>query len=412
MTASGRLLLLVPTSSYRIGDFLAAAERLAIDVAVGSDQGNVLEQYSGGSTVTLAFKDAERAVAQIEDYNRRYPLGGIIGVDDETTLIAAMAAKALKLRYNEPDSVAATRNKYNFRARLANSGLRTPWFTLASVADDPSRTAEDLRFPVVLKPLALSASRGVIRADNRQQFIVAFNRIRAILEDAEIDADLADHILIEGYIPGVEVALEGLLENGHLTILALFDKPDPLEGPFFEETIYVTPSRLPAQAQGEIATTVDRALASLGLREGPIHAELRVNNDGVWLIEVATRSIGGHCSRALHFGAAGRLEDIILRHALQRPRPLIEHESWAAGVMMIPIPGAGILRQVDGLEGARALPLIDNVTIGIPLGETLVPVPEGNKYLGFIYASGDAPQPVEAALRQAHGRLRFILEQC
>jgi len=399
----------VPTTSYRISDFLEAAERLDVDVAVGSDQPQVLEQYSAGRTVTLAFKDGDRAVAEIVDYDRDYPLAAIIGVDDETTLIAAMAAKALKLRHNEPASIAATRNKHHFRTRLANSGIPAPWFTLAPVGDDLTFDVENLPYPVVLKPLALSASRGVIRADSPTQFAAAVRRISAILDAADIRGEAASHILVEEYLPGDEVALEGLLEDGQLTVLALFDKPDPLEGPFFEETLYVTPSRLPVQVQNAIAATVNSAVAALGLRQGPIHAELRINNDGIWLIEVAARSIGGLCSRALHFGAGGRLEDLILRHAQGLPAPTVGLDCPATGVMMIPIPAAGVLRHVAGIEAARALENIDGVTISIPIGEILVPVPEGNRYLGFIFASGDTPEAVEAALRAAHDELEFAI---
>ena len=407
---SGRLLLLVPTTSYRIGDFLHAAERLDVDVAVGSNQPQVLEQYSNGRTVTLDFNDVERGIAQIEFYSRDFPLAAIVGVDDETTLIAAKASKALGLPHNTPESVEATGNKHRFRTRLANSGLPAPQFRLISVDDDPVRAARDSFYPAVLKPLALSASRGVIRADDPAQFATAVRRIRAILDHADIRGEAANQILVEEYIPGDEVALEGLLEDGLLTVLALFDKPDPLEGPYFEETIYVTPSRLPVHVQNAIAATVNRAVVTLGLREGPIHAELRINDEGVWLIEVAARSIGGLCSRALHFGAGGRLEDLILRHALGLPAPTIGLDRPATGVMMIPIPAAGVLRHVAGIEAARALANIDDVTVSIPIGETLVPVPEGNRYLGFIFASGDTPKAVEAALRVAHNELEFTIE--
>ncbi len=407
---SGRLLLLVPTTSYRIGDFLQAAERLDVDVAVGSNRRQVLEQYSKGRTVTLDFNDVERGIAQIEFYSRDFPLAAIVGVDDETTLIAAKASKALGLPHNAPESVEATGNKHSFRTRLANSGLPGPRFRLISVGDDPVRAARDSFYPAVLKPLALSASRGVIRADDPTQFATAVRRISAILNDADIRGEAASHILVEEYVPGDEVALEGLLEDGLLTVLALFDKPDPLEGPYFEETIYVTPSRLPVHVQNAVAATVNSAIVTLGLREGPIHAELRVNDEGVWLIEVAARSIGGLCSRALHFGAGGRLEDVILRHALGLPAPIIGLDRPATGVMMIPIPAAGVLRHVAGIEAARALANIDDVTISIPIGETLVPVPEGNRYLGFIFASGDTPKAVEAALRVAHNELEFTIE--
>ncbi len=360
--------------------------------------------------MTVDFNDVERGIAQIEFYSRDFPLAAIVGVDDETTLIAAKASKALGLPHNAPESVEATGNKYSFRTRLANSGLPAPQFRLISADEDPVRAARDSFYPAVLKPLALSASRGVIRADDPAQFATAVRRISAILDDADIRGEAASHVLVEEYVPGDEVALEGLLEDGQLTVLALFDKPDPLEGPYFEETIYVTPSRLPVHVQNAIAATVNRAVVTLGLREGPIHAELRINDEGVWLIEVAARSIGGLCSRALHFGAGGRLEDLILRHALGRPTPTFGLDRPATGVMMIPIPAAGVLRHVAGIEAARALANIDDVTISIPIGETLVPVPEGNRYLGFIFASGDTPETVEAALRVAHSELEFTIE--
>ena len=408
--ATGRLLLLVPTTSYRIGDFLDAAERLGVDVAVGSDQRHVLEEFSQGGTVTIDFKDVERGTSQIVAYGGEYPLAAIIGVDDETTLIAAKASQALGLAHNSPESVEATANKHRFRTRLANSGLLVPRFTLYPVSGDPARAARDSFYPAVLKPLALSASRGVIRADNETQFAAAFQRIRAILEAAGTGGEASRHILVEEYVPGEEVALEGLLDKGRLTVLALFDKPDPLEGPVFEETIYVTPSRLPAHVQDAIYATVERAVARLGLREGPIHAEMRINGKGVWLIEIAARSIGGHCSRALRFGAGGRLEDLIVRHALGLPVPAVALDRPATGVMMIPIPAPGVLRRVTGIEAARGIAGIEDVIVSIPLGETLVPVPEGNKYLGFIFARGDTPEAVEAALRTAHGQLEFTIE--
>ncbi len=407
--ASGRLLLLVPTTSYRIGDFLRAAERLGVDVAVGSDQQSVLAQFSPGRAMTVDLDDLNHGVAQIADYHRAYPLTAIIGVDQETTLLAAMAGEALALRHNAPSSVEAAGNKYHFRNRLANSGLPAPWFTLLDLAGDPDSQAQDMPYPVVLKPLALSASRGVIRADNPQQFLAARKRIEAILASSEQSGEAASHILAEGYIPGREVALEGLLDDGELQVLALFDKPDPLEGPFFEETIYTTPSRLSTDMQNNIAATAAAAVARLGLRHGPIHAELRINEQGAWLIEVAARSIGGLCARALDFGGAGQLEDLIIRAAMDLPAPEPAAPA-ASGVMMIPIPGAGVLRRVDGLEAAAAVPGIQDVTISIPLGDTLVPVPEGNRYLGFIFASGKTPEAAEAALRAAHGLLQFEIE--
>jgi len=407
---TNRLLLLVPTTSYRIGDFLAAAQRLGVDVAVGSNQRQVLEQFSQGRTVTLNFKDVTQGMSQIMAYNDDYPLSAIIGVDEETTLIAAKACQAMGLFHNAPESVQACVNKHSFRLRLANSGLLAPRFSLCEVNDDPVRAARDSFYPAVLKPLTLSASRGVIRANDPDQFVEAFRRIQNILKDLDTGNEAARHILVEEYIPGKEVALEGLLEMGHLKVLALFDKLDPLEGPYFEETLYVTPSRLPVQGQDAITSTANHALATLGLREGPVHAEMRINDKGIWMIEVAARSIGGLCSRALHFGAAGRLEDVILRHAMGLSAPLIEPDRKATGVMMIPTPATGILRRVSGLEAAQAMAGIDDVTISIPIGDSLVPVPEGNKYLGFIFSHGDTPKAAETALRLAHHELEFTIE--
>lgn len=407
-----RLLLLIPTTSYRVGDFLAAARGLDVEVAVGSNRRQVLEKYAQGGTVTLDFRNLEKGVEQVLAYARNYPLRAIVPVDEESVELAAKACHALGLPHNAPEAVAATRNKYRLRTRLANSGLPAPRFTLVSVGDDPVRAAEAAVYPCVLKPLALAAGRGVIRADDTAAFVAAFRRIVEILKrpDAAADGGAGDHILVEEYVPGGEVALEGLLHGGRLNVLALFDKPDPLEGPYFEETIYVTPSRLSDEAQRTVAATTARAASALGLHDGPIHAELRLNDEGPWVLEVAARSIGGLCARTLRFGAGIGLEELILRHALGLPIASLKRESRAAGVMMIPIPKAGTLREVSGIHAARSVPGVEDITITIPLGQEVVPLPEGYKYLGFIFARADGPAAVEAALREAHCRLDFAIE--
>ena len=408
---AGRVLLLVPTTSYRIGDFLEAAQKLDIDVAVGSGDRDVLEVLSHGQALGLDLADVEAGVARIVEYARRHPLAAIVPVDQETTVLAARAAQALGLPHNPPDAVAAAGDKYRFRAALANSGLNVPRFSRHSRDEDAEKAARQTTYPCVLKPLALSAGRGVIRADDEATFAAAFHRIEAILAspDATQPGDAGDYILVEDYIPGAEVSLEGLLEDGRLRALALFDKPDPLEGPYFEETIYVTPSRLPAATQSAIAAATETALRSLGLRDGPIHAELRINDKGPWVIEIAARSIGGLCARSLSFGAGVALEEVILRHALGLSVGAVEREASAAGVMMIPIPGPGVLHAVDGIEAARAVAGIEDVTITIPLGHDVVPLPEGFRYLGFIFAKERAPDAVEAALRDAHAKLEFTI---
>ncbi len=407
-----RLLLLIPTTSYRVVDFLGAAHRLGVDVAVGSNQRQVLEAFTDGRTVTINFKDLKKGVLEICAYARDYPLSAVLGVDEETAVLASKASKALGLAHNAPESVEATANKFRFRTVLANSGLLTPLFSLLTVDANPERAAREATYPCVLKPLMLSASRGVIRADNPDEFITAFHRITRILEQPDVVTlgDAAKQVLVEGYVAGQEVALEGLLDGGRLTVLALFDKPDPLEGPFFEETIYVTPSRLPESWQSRVIDATVQAVAALGLRDGPIHAELRLNDQGPWVIEVGARSIGGLCARALRFGTGISLEELILSHVLELPIETMTREDRAAGVMMIPIPQTGVLESVGGLEDAQRVAGVDDVTITIPVGQEVVPLPEGNKYLGFIFARGDNPEAVEEALRDSHHCLQFKID--
>jgi biotin carboxylase len=267
-----------------------------------------------------------------------------------------------------------------------------------------------VKYPCVLKPTFLAASRGVIRADDPAQFLEAWRRIARILKDPAVAArggDAAAQILVEDFVPGEEVALEGLLTRGELRVLALFDKPDLLNGPFFEETIYVTPSRHAAAVQEACAGAAKAAALALGLREGPIHAEIRVDGSRACVIEIAARSIGGLCSRTLRFGTGMSLEELILRHALGREIPGAERDAAAAGVMMIPIPGAGILQEVRGLDAARGVPGIEEVTISAHVGSRIVPLPEGDRYLGFIFSRAATPQRAEAALREGHARLEF-----
>jgi len=294
-----------------------------------------------------------------------------------------------------------------------------PRYQAFSLDAEVREVAARLDYPCVVKPVFLSTSRGVMRADTPAQFVAAFGRLRRILAEPDVAAcgEPARRILVEEFVPGAEIALEGLMVDGGLRVLALFDKPDPLDGPYFEETIYVTPSRLPSDAQRALAICAERAALALGLVQGPVHAELRYNERGAWLIELAARPIGGRCSGALRFGTGdsglgdgASLEEIILRHALGLPIASLEREVCASGVMMIPVPRPGVLRQVEGVEAARAVPLVDVVDITAHPGETLVPWPEGSRYPGFIFARGPTAEGVEQALRAAHARLRFVFD--
>src|SRR5438477_1399812 len=402
-----RLLLLLPTSTYRTQDFVDAATALGVDLVCASEKPSTFESHVPDHLLTVDFSDPSAAADTVARFAQRRPLDAVVGVDDLTAVAAAAIAERLSLRANVVAAVSAARDKYQMRQCLAAAGVRVPRFRRIALKDDPFLAARGVAFPCVLKPLSLSASRGVIRADNIDQFMAAFRRITALLarDDVEVGGDGAQYLLAEEYIPGLEVALEGLLVDGDLRTLALFDKPDPLEGPFFEETIYVTPSRLPADVQDAIRQTTARACTALGLREGPVHAELRVNDSGPWIIEVAARSIGGLCSRTLRFGTGMTLEELILRHALGWKIDSFDREQRAAGVMMIPIPHAGRLVAVRGKDAAEAVTGVEEIAITAHVGQEVVPLPEGWQYLGFIFARGDAPEEVEQALRRAHARL-------
>jgi biotin carboxylase len=403
------LLLLLPTTTYRTRAFVDAARSLGVRLVCASERASTLEAQVPEGFLTLDFGDPEAAAAAVARFAARHAVDAVVGVDDLTTVAAAAISARLGLKANPLLATRAARDKHAMRVALSAAGVPVPRFRLVPVAADPAEAARTVAYPVVLKPLALSASRGVIRADDEASFVAAFHRIAAILRrpDVHVEREAASHLLVEAFIPGREVALEGLLVGGGLNTLALFDKPDPLDGPFFEETIYVTPSRLPAPVQARIGAVTADACAALGLTEGPIHAELRVNEAGPWVLEVAARSIGGLCSRTLRFGTGLTLEELILRHALGWSIPSLERERPAAGVLMLPIPRAGRLVAVHGQPEAEAVPGVEEVALTAHVGQVLEPLPEGWQYLGFVFARADTPAAVEAALRHAHGRLTF-----
>jgi biotin carboxylase len=410
----GRLLLLVPTQSYRADDFLAAARRLHVPVVVGTDRCHRIEDAFGAQEglLSLDYRHPEDAAADIARFAAGTPIAGVIPADDGTAVIAALAAERLDLPRNPAVAARRTANKLAQREALAAAGLPVPRFQPFPVAGGPEAPAAAVPYPCVLKPLGLSGSRGVIRADDAASFAAAWRRIAAILSAARAERrareeGTADRILVESFVPGPEVALEGLLRGGKLEVLALFDKPDPLDGPYFEETLYVTPSRHPAALQASVERTVAASAAALGLREGPVHAELRLGPAGPVVLEVAARTIGGLCARALRFGAGTSLEELVVAHAVGLPIDAAVRESRASGVMMLPIPRAGILHGVSGVEDARAVPGVEDVVVTAPVGRELVPLPEGDAYLGFLFARGETPGAVEAALREAHRRLSF-----
>lgn len=416
-----RILLLLPTRTYRATDFLEAALKLDVEIVVASEAAATTADLSPRQSLVLDIAAPTAATQTILEFADTYPIAAIVGVDDDTTLLATTASAALGLPHNPVASAEATRDKYRLRDTLSTNGVSVPAYQRFSIYEDAVEIAKKLgtdipvNFPCVIKPLSLSASRGVIRADTPTEFVEAFQRttklLHALQETTEITSPehASQYLLVEDYIPGIEVALEGILLAGDLKTLALFDKPDPLEGPFFEETLYITPSRLSVDIQDALHHATAEAASALGLQHGPVHAELRYNAEGAHLIEIAARTIGGLCSRTLRFGTGMSLEELVIRHAIGQPVETLQREQQAAGVMMIPVPKAGILGEVRGKTAAYHVDGIVEVSITIPIGGEVVPLPEGARYLGFIFARAETPEAVETALREAHRRLEFVI---
>ena len=402
------ILLLLPVASYRNDDFLAAAEKLGVAVIPVADYCPQLAPAWGMDALSAVHFDQPEEAAQTILAHLPGEPDAILAVDDHGLEVAALLREKLGLTGNSVAAVALTRDKLAFRHWLSAQGFACPKYWPVPHTLDPATLAPQLRYPVVVKARRLSASRGVVRANNIDEFISAVHRVREIQGRADRDSrDMG--LLAETFIPGQEYALEGMLTEGELNVLALFDKPDPLDGPYFEETLYVTPSRLPEAMQAQIVAQVARACRLAGLSTGPIHAEMRINDQGVWLLEIAARSIGGLCGRMLRHALGMSLEELLLRHALHEPLPEVTARG-AAGVMMIPIPKRGLYQGVDHLDAARALPNITDIQITAEVGALLLPAPEGASYLGFIFSQADTPQMAEQALRAAHRLLAFEIQ--
>jgi len=399
-----RILIVAATTGYQTRMFADAARRLAFDAVLATDRCHVLEDPWGDRAIPIRFDDPQSAADAI---TQAAPFDGIIAVGDRPTLVAALASTRLNIPYNSPASVEAARNKFLSRQRFEAAGLPVPKFFRVPLSEAPHQAAETAPYPCVLKPLGLSASRGVIRANNPTEFTTAFHRIEALLARPEIRAmrdDQDRYIQVESFLPGQEFAIEGVLTNGNLKTLAVFEKPDPLDGPFFEETIYITPPRF---NPSPLIAATESAIHALGLTHGPIHAELRYDGRTAAVLEVAARPIGGLCSSALRFENGIPLEELLLRHAAGEDVSHLQLDPAASGVMMIPIAREGVYEGVDNLQAARKIPGVVDIEITAKLGHALEPLPEGCTYLGFIFARGGSPAEVEQSLKAAHAALRF-----
>jgi biotin carboxylase len=412
-----RVLIVATTTGYQIRSFGEAAGKLGVHLVFASDRCDQLDDPWWDQAIPIRFHDEAASLRSILDALGSAAPDGVIAVGDRPATIAARVNEAFGLPGNPTAAALASRNKLESRRLLGKGGLLVPAFRAVSVSESPTDVSSSVRYPVVLKPVAMSGSRGVIRADNASEFVNAFNRIRTLIQQSDVRAERdAAHatLLVESFIPGREYALEGVMRDGRLQVFAIFDKPDPLDGPFFEETIYVAPSRQPADVQSEIVSTVAAGAAAIGLREGPLHAECRVNERGIYILEVAARPIGGLCSKALRFVSAheeASLEEVLLRHALGEDVSRFSRERAASGVMMIPIPRGGIYKGVEGEREARRIPDIVDVKITAKPDARVTPLPEGKSYLGFIFAHAPTPLAVEEALRAAHAKLRFIIDR-
>jgi biotin carboxylase len=410
-SARRRVLLLSHTTGYQLRAFNDAAERLGFELVLATDRCHRLDDPWQDHAVPVRFHDADRSVAAIAARAVKTPIDGVIAVGDRPVVLAARAAVALGLTWHAVEGALASTDKRRARAALAEAGLPSPRFAVLPAASIVPAPPSTLDAPYVLKPIGLSGSRGVIRADDEAGFRAAFARIARLLARPPIRAALRgldEEILVEEYVDGREFALEGVLTAGTLQVFALFDKPDPLDGPFFEETIYVTPSALAVAEQRRVAAAVERASRALGLRHGPVHAECRLTADGsVYVLEVAARPIGGLCSRVVTFADGATLEEVLLRHAVGESVATVRRESAGAAVMMIPIPGRGMLRAVSGEDAAETIAGVTEIRITARIGQLLEPLPEAGSYLGFIFARGATAGEAEAAVRAAHRCLVF-----
>jgi len=413
---SKRVLILASKLGYQTRGFAEAAAKLGIEVRFGTDRCHKLEDPWGDEALALQFEKPRDAAQEITrvfsgDAQAENEIDAVIALGDRPTPTAAYAAETLGIAGNPPVAAENCRSKLRQREVLRAAGIRVPDFFSFVVSDNLADVLASAKLPCVVKPLSLSASQGVIRANNPDEFADAVRRIRLLMESPEIQVlrePERDRLLVETYIPGREVAVEGLIDRGRLRVLAIFDKPDPLEGPYFEETIYVTPSRLPAETQKAIEECAGRAIGALGLTTGPVHAEFRVNESGPWILEISPRPIGGLCSRALRFGPDGvSLEELLLRHALGIAGSDLEREEAASGVMMIPVPRSGIFEGVDGIGEAEKVAGVMEIRITARVHDYVAAWPEGSSYLGFVFSRADSPAGAEESLRAAHGKLRF-----
>ncbi len=397
--------MVAPNRSYRVASYIDAATRLGLQLIIVSDSEHSLVS-AVASGITVDFADPDLAFEQVKLSIADKSILSVIATDDAVVTLASRIARELGLPHNDPKASRLTVRKDLARIRLQQEQCNVPEFSVCAIYDAADKATE-FTYPVVLKPLMLSGSRGVIRADDPTQFIAAAERLERILANEPASDYERRHFLVEQYLDGDEIAFDGFVQDGRLLPLAMFDKPEPMNGPFFEESYYITPSRHDAATQQAIVEEIERCCAAYGLRHGPIHAEARITTQGVVLLEMASRTIGGQCARLIEYVLGSNLEQVIIQLMSDRS-PEYQRGSKHAGVLMIPIEQSGVLKRVEGLIKAQQVANITDIEIHIQPGYELIPLPEGSSYLGFIFASAETFDQTLQALREAHQQLKFI----
>ena len=411
---SPRVLILLARTTYRARSFVEASRKLGLEISVGSNHRQSLSDFVPGSSLFLDSGNIQVSVEEIVNFHSEFPLHSIVAAEDEFCVLAATAAEIIGLLQHSRDGVLAVRNKRAMREKLAETKGGAFWFEGFDLEEDVQSIVTRVPFPCVVKPVSLSGSRGVTRCNTQEEFLIAWDRLKRLLGSNNLsqDAELfSTEILVETYLGGREVAVEGIMVQGSMTLVGILDKPDLMDGPFFEETILITPSSLTLGLQERLVAKTEEIATSLGLLNGPVHAEFRIEKEAINLLEIAPRSIGGYCSKIFKFHPEATLEELILRQSLGMKISHFEKENKSEGVFMLPVPKAGILKNVSRIEEALQVDGIEDIEITIPVGRRVVPLPEGNQYLGFMFAKGKDPSSVESSLREAFSILELEIQQ-
>ena len=407
------VILIIPSASYRTGPFMNAIRKLDLKVLVISDKSQVFSGKYPDNLIIINFNHWKDKSVEISKWAKNNGLKAVIGVDEESIVLAANLSNFLNVDHNSIESVLLTKNKYLMRTELKKTGLCSPWFKIFSIYESSNKIINEISFPCVIKPTFLSGSRGVMRVNTKKELsegIKTLNELLSLDELRKRAGKQSDYIMIEEYIPGKEVAIEGIVSEGKLTMLAIFDKPELLEGPTFEETIIVTPSVLTKKIQYSLLETLQVVVKALGIVKGPVHAEARINRNGNYILECASRSIGGLCSKVLEFQGGISLEELILRSYLGRNIEKSKLIGNARGVMMMPTEKKGILKEIGGVKDALVVNGVTDLQITVKPGEKLQPLPKGDRYLGFIFAEGNNQEFVINALKNAWSKIEIVLE--